>query len=1182
MNLLKTLESLDPMFLPLHGVRLVEASAGTGKTYTLVALYLRLLLGLSGETAFPRLLSVEEILVVTFTEVAAEELRARIRDNIRRLRLDCMRGKSEDPLLAVVLDRLDNYKLTALHLLAAEQQIDRAAIFTIHGFCQRMLNYNAVESGMLFQQTLLKDETLLRQQVSADFWRRHCYPLPLEVARIVQQYWEGPEDLLSELVPYLEGELPEVCDPPALSESILARHARIIASIDNLKQQWRAATAKISASFDTYKLDRRVYNSKNLSSWLAKINFWAEQPTVDYQLPDELERFTSAVLVEKTIAGDPPRHALFSAVQTFCQNRTSLRDLIFMMALAEIRQALEQEKWRRAELGFDDLVSRLDRALTGRSGAALAKSVRLRYPVAMIDEFQDTDPRQYRIFHRVYSGKQDCALLLIGDPKQAIYAFRGADIFTYIRARREIDTHYTLNTNWRSAPGMVNAVNQLFQSVPSPFIFSAIPFFPVTAAENNTRLRLVVEQQSQPAMRVWLQPGAGVSVSEYQQYMAQQCATSIRDWLHAASEGEAWLESCRERQPLQASDITVLVRNRYEAALIRDALAMLTIPSVYLSNQDSVFNTQEARELLWILQAVLTPEKDTVLRTALATSQLGFDAVAIDTLNKDERRWEERVVEFVGYRERWQKSGVLPMLRQMMKNYHIAENFLASQGGERRLTDLLHLGELLQQASTQLGNEYALVRWFRLQIASPNLQMENQQLRLQSDRQLVKIITIHKSKGMEYPLVFLPFMADFRIQKRPLFHDRETYVAWLDLRVTQDSLRLAEEERLAEDLRLLYVAVTRSIYHCSFGIAPLCRGNRKKTGASNLHLSALGYLIQQGQSGDADNLRKCLAELVNRADGDIMLCEARVAAGKPLTPAAAPAQALSARHFPELLHDPWRVSSYSELQRHSSSAVMELQPLLNIDAAWKDNQQKMLQLTPHSFPRGVAPGTFLHGLLKTLDFNQPLDLQWLNKQLAQQGIDAVWLPVIADWMEKIITIPLDGNSFSLVQLTHDSRQAELQFYLSIDAVVQARDLDQICKHYDLLSARCSPLDFPQIKGMLQGFIDLVFRWHDRYYLVDYKFNWLGETSASYTQLTMEQAMVAHRYDLQYQLYTLALHRYLRHRLADYYYSRDFGGVYYLFLRGIDATRPGNGVFYCRPDSALIDELDALFTGACNQ
>lgn len=1170
-------ERLNPLTLSLQGVRLIEASAGTGKTYTLSALYLRLLLGLGGEGAsHPRPLCVKEILIVTFTKAATDELRARIHENIHRLRLACAHGKSEDPLLAALLAQICNRQRARLHLLAAEQQMDEAAIYTIHSFCQQLLTHSAIESDILFQQTLLEDESSLHQQVSADFWRRHCYPLPQEVACMVQQHWKGPDNLLAELLPYLNGEPPVMCNTPDITESILERHARIVAGIADLKRQWRTSAAAITPLLDDHKLDRRVYNSKNLPIWLVKLDLWARQPTLNYQVPNELARFKSSVLSENTISGKPLQHELFIAVEAFYQQIPSLHDLIFAMALAEMRQALEEEKQRRAEMGFDDLLSRLDRTLRGGGGAILAQSVRTRYPVAMIDEFQDTDRLQYRIFRQIYSGQYDCGLLLIGDPKQAIYAFRGADIFTYMRARSEVDTHYTLDTNWRSSPGMINAVNQLFQRLPAPFIFKEIPFFPMAAAAANADLRLVVKEQQQPALRLWLQPGASVTVNEYQQYMARLCGTTIRHWLDAGHKGDVWLEGRRGRQPLQASDITILVRNCNEAALVRDTLAALMIPTVYLSNQNSVFETPEARELQWILQAVLMPEKDTMLRLALATGLLGFDASAINALNNDEDRWEKQVEEFAGYRQFWQKNGILPMLRHMMLNYRIAENLLASQGGERRLTDVLHLGELLQAASTQLENKYALLRWLARQIKFPNSQETTQQLRLESDRHLVQISTVHKAKGLEFPVVCLPFAADFRVEKRPFFHDRESYGSRLDLSAAQESLRLAEEERLSEDLRLLYVALTRSIYHCSLGIAPLYLGSCKKIRASDLHLSAIGYLIQQGQHCDADTLRDRLAALVARAGGDIALCESFPTPAQPLTSAAQSSPTLSARicRAPPLDH--WRITSYSNLQRNRSSVIMELSPQLEVNASEEREQQERIQLTPHTFPRGAVTGTFLHYLFETVDFHQPLDMHRLNEQLAQQDIDAIWLPMIMHWMESIIAIPLDGGSLSLAHLTPDNRHTEVSFFLPIHALVQGRDIDLLCKRYDSLSARCPPLHFPQIRGMLKGFIDMVFRWQGRYYLVDYKSTWCGEESSAYTKPAMEQTMIAHRYDLQYQIYTLALHRFLRHRLLTYDYLRDFGGVYYLFLRGIDAALPGNGIFYCFPDRVLIEELDSLF------
>jgi exodeoxyribonuclease V beta subunit len=225
----------------------------------------------------------------------------------------------------------------------------------------------------------------------------------------------------------------------------------------------------------------------------------------------------------------------------------------------------------------------------------------------------------------------------------------------------------------------------------------------------------------------------------------------------------------------------VLVRSRQEAALIRDALTLLNIPSVYLSNRDSVFETLEAQEMLWLLQAVLAPERESTLRSALASSMLGLNARDIDALNNDETAWDAVVEEFVRYRECWQKRGVMAMLRELMAQRHIAENMLATAGGERRLTDILHISELLQEAGTQLESEHALVRWLAQQIADPNSNSSSQQMRLESDKHLVQIVTIHKSKGLEYPLVWLPFIANYRVQDQAFYHDRDSFEAVLDL-----------------------------------------------------------------------------------------------------------------------------------------------------------------------------------------------------------------------------------------------------------------------------------------------------------------------------------------------------------------------------------------------------------------
>ena len=1168
-----TAEPLDPLRLPLIGERLIEASAGTGKTFTIAALYLRLLLGLGGEAAYPRAISVEELLVVTFTEAATEELRGRIRSNIHELHIACLRGESDNPLYSALLAEIADKDDAAKTLLLAERQMDEAAVFTIHGFCQRMLSLNAFESGMLFEQQLIEDESRLRYQACADFWRRHCYPLTRDIAAVIHDVWKGPRDLLKSLDRWLQGEAPQLKSPPAPNETLAERHQQIIARIDSLKQQWREQVGEIEGVLENSGLDRRKFNRGNQGKWMEKVNAWAQEETLSYQLPDALEKFAQSFLLERTKAGgEPPVHPLFSAVESLLASSLTLTDLVLARAMVEIRDAVAREKRRRGELGFDDMLSRLDEALRGDSGETLASAIRQRFPVAMIDEFQDTDPQQYRIFRRIWRRQPETALLLIGDPKQAIYAFRGADIFTYMKARGDVAAHYTLDTNWRSSPGMVGSVNRLFSLSDNPFMFHEIPFLPVKAAAKNKGLRFTVDAADVPAMNVWLMPGDTVGSGDYQTFMAQLCATQIRDWLSAGQRGRALLWRGETSRPVQASDITVLVRNRLEAAQVREALQTLGIPSVYLSNRDSVFETLEAQELLWLLQAVLVPERENTLRSALATSMFGLTALDIENLNQDEQAWDALVEEFSEYRQIWRQRGVMPMLRALMTARHIAENLLATRGGERRLTDILHISELLQEAASQLESEHALVRWLAQHIAEPDSNAASQQMRLESDKHLVQIVTIHKSKGLEYPLVWLPFIARFRKQDQAFYHDRETFAAVLDLGQDEASLELAEAERLAEDLRLLYVALTRAVWHCSLGVAPL---SSRKSGNSDFHLSALGRLLQAGEAMDAAGLAARLADFCH---GDIAL---QIPGELDITPWQAPAATiprLSARELQRRIADDWRVTSYSGLQQHGFSGGQDLLPRLDVDAAGVGEVVEEPQLTPHQFPRGAAPGTFLHSLFEELDFTQPVPEGWMAEKLQLSGFDAQWAPVLTDWLGGVLKTRLPGPDIALNQLAARDKQVEMAFYLPIAQLLTAERLDALIRQYDPLSADTPPLDFRQVRGMLKGFIDLVFRHEGRYYLLDYKSNWLGEDREAYTRPAMEQAMRAHRYDLQYQLYSLALHRYLRHRLADYDYDRHFGGVIYLFLRGMDGQEGGQGIFTTRPVRPLIDGLDQLFAG----
>ncbi|MGL5812684.1 MAG: exodeoxyribonuclease V subunit beta [Aeromonas sp.] len=1183
-------KTLNTLRFPLHGERLIEASAGTGKTYTIAGLYLRLLLGhgpvmADGEEAgqpcaHERPLSVTEILVVTFTEAATAELRGRIRARIHEARLAFLRGSipepDKDPLLAGLLAEVEDHELAARRLLAAERQMDEAAVFTIHGFCQRMLKQNAFESGALFETEFLTDDSQLRLQAVSDYWRAEFYPVDEALARAVRKLWPSPAALLREMNGWLDNS--ELAILPALGDETLAeRHRQAMARIEGIKAQWLAQVDEIRRQTDG-QISR--YTGKNYEGWLGKIADWASDPASGYAIPKELERFGQQVLEENLKKGGTvPTLPLFSEIDALLASRPGIRDLILQRAARVVRERMQASKRQAHQLSFDDLLKDLDGALGSGLGERLCERIRATYRVAMIDEFQDTDPQQYRIFHRLYGGKQDTALLMIGDPKQAIYGFRGADIFTYIQARRNVSAHYTLGRNYRSSAALVTAVNGLFERAKDPFIYEAdIPFLPVEAQGKGKALTLA--GQAAPVLHCWQLGGQPTfNRGEYQSLMARATAAEIHRLLSLAREGEALIGEA----PLKAGDIAVLVRTGAEGRLVQQELARLAIASVYLSNRESVLAQVEAREILLILHACQNPSEERSLRAALATGLFDLDAKALDELASDERAWESAVQEFMEYRSLWHRNGVLAMLRALLHRRNLAASLLASPYGERRLTNFLHLAELLQQASCELDGEYALLRWLGEAVNHPNGQVAEQVLRLESERKLVQIVTIHKSKGLEYPLVFLPFICSHRAAELPLYHaevegQNRTI---LDLTEAEGSLAEADRERLAEDLRLLYVALTRGVYATWLGLAPV-RAGAGKSEQTDLHHTAIGYLLQQGEAGDASTLSTALDELAKALPG--------VAVGEPsLTrPAPLPAEQTSlgeplVRRFEGRLERDWWISSYSGLAAqglgHGKGVLAN--PGFDdevVTEAAVPLPEEAPQLSIFSFPKGARPGTLLHSLFETIDFQSAQGEELcahIATLLTQEGFDESWAPVLQQQVEAVLDTQLEtgfGEPVRLRDLSAERKQVELEFFLPMERVT-AKDLTTLCQRLDPLSAGNKPLSFSTVQGMLKGFIDLVFEWQGRWYLLDYKSNHLGMSPADYGRPALERAMQEHRYDLQYQLYSLALHRLLTLRLPGYDFDQHFGGVYYLFLRGM----PQGGVFHTRPSRDLVLGLDELFS-----
>ncbi|MFG0771612.1 exodeoxyribonuclease V subunit beta [Vibrio plantisponsor] len=1178
---------LETLTFPLHGARLIEASAGTGKTFTIAGLYLRLLLGHGSEESRHQVpLTVEQILVVTFTEAATAELRDRIRARIHDARLAFSRGHSDDPVIEPLLKDFADHAYAAKLLLDAERQMDEAAVYTIHGFCQRMLTQNAFESGSRFNNEFVTDESHLKAQVVADYWRRQFYPLPLNLAAEVRRLWSSPAALLEKIGGYLSG-IPLSLTTPMMDGDLAELHKSNLLKIDAIKKQWLAALEDIEPSITGSDLHKNSQNA--LLRRIESLTQWASSATHDLLVPEALSEFAQSKLAEKSKKGNPPQLEIFNVIEQFLAEPITIEAPLVAHAIHHCRAMLAKAKASKQWLSFDDLLSQLSASIDGDEQGLLAERIRHLYPVAMIDEFQDTDPLQYSIFSRIYLNNPECGLFMIGDPKQAIYAFRGADIFTYIKARNQVAAHYTLGTNWRSSADMVEAVNQVFELADSPFIYDAdIPFLPVKPNPYAAKKEWLLNGEKQPALTYWLQEteGSPVTKGSYLDVMAQATASQIQTILTAAQQGQAHFSSGKDKV-IQAGDIAVLVRTGNEGRMIKEALTKQGIASVYLSNRDSVFTSSIAQDIQRLLQAVLTPENDRALRAALASPLFALNSKQLDALNNDENEWEKAVNEFKQYRQLWLERGVLPMLRSVLSLRHIAERWLEEPDGERNLTDFMHISELLQQATQDIDSDHGLLRWLAQTITDAEQGMGGNDeaiQRLESERNLVQIVTIHKSKGLEYDLVFLPFVVSYREASEGKFYDTASGETLLDITGDKQALQQADKERLAEDLRLIYVALTRSVYGCFIGVAPLRNGRSTKE-PTGVHHSAIGYLLQNGQEGGIELLTQSVQTHAKHLSS-VLVTSPPEAHDTVFTPSEQTLPALKAKELQSEIDRFWRITSYSGLVKQGShqkehDATIEIAGF-DVDSADEhdDLTETEIERTIFTFPRGARPGTFLHTVFEEVEFTESATSEHNTKIISHllelEQLEMEWLPVIQKLVNDVLATPLDGKKLLLNQKQPHQRLVEMEFLLPIE-VLTAPALNRVVQRHDPLSAKAGDLGFYTVQGMLKGFIDLVFEHEGKYYVLDWKSNHLGNEVEAYHGERLASAMAEHRYDLQYQLYALALHRFLQSRLADYDYNKHFGGVYYLFLRGMDG-KAQHGIFNAKPSQAMLEELDLLIQG----
>ena len=1231
-------KQLNPLSFPLSGSALIEASAGTGKTYTLALLYLRLVLKHGGGSSFTDHLLPPNILVVTFTKAATRELRDRIRARLVEA-AGYFRGDIDDvdPQLSQLKQDIceeQDLNAAARRLDVAAEWMDEAAVSTIHSWCSRILSEHAFYSGLNFSQTLMENEKPLVIQACEDYWREMVFPLEEPELRQVLSCFKSPADLYQTVsrVVYKVAAIPPVSGD--ISAELIAIAKDRSDKVAALKSAVQDALPILQHDFEDaakQKLFKATsLNAKHRASVFDTLHAWSQSSGEDLQALDKLfsgKSFAKIALLDTDFWLDPSHipvdpdsaNTLVDLQEAVSQLITPLQYLI-SHASHWVATRVEDEKLQRGALSQNDLLIKLDQALQGEGGERLAEVIRKQFPVALVDEFQDTDPVQYRIFDTVYNVAEpypDTGFFMIGDPKQAIYRFRGADIFTYLAAKQDTgERQYTLTHNYRSAPELVERVNRYFEhaetvnSSVGAFLFKRnnedpIPFLPVESGRQGDAIALLLDDSPVAPQQVWDLSEVEEDVPKWDR--AAVTAHEIVYWLNLSQQGRAKLNLGKGARTILPKDFAVLVNSGNQARQIRRALFELNVASVYLSDASDVFETEEAEDILRVLRAMAEPYNSYYLRIALGSRLMGMALYDLDRLNHDEVFWESFIELFRSYHHHWLSFGVMPTLHRFFKDQQVTSRYLHDANGERSITDLFHISELLQQTSEVVQGQQALIHHLEQCISTETSGEESRQQRLESDADLVQVVTVHKSKGLQYPIVMLPFLDYARPVKcsdLPIEYHGADGALHLTFMPTEEDVETADFERLAEDVRKVYVAMTRAI--CAQWVAvedPVgSKGNPEPP------------LVSAGH------------RLLGRCDGSVLgqyqqLDDVFVTATAKLHELSyqpeSHAQPRPARRVNDLGIDPWWIASYSSISYGGKSDALfpeSTQSEQAIDEQLSDDDtpaieqpmQRMANKLMHRLPRGSAMGTFLHGLIEWAAEQryetpggkrlQGFAAAVVDQETRQEALYSRcrkrmledFAQGLSEWLADFLSTPFAIESLThkpshvlrLMDLPSHKISVELEFMFSANQVTTGT-IDQLVRRYTWQGRERPMANFQKLEGMFKGFIDLVAEIDGQYFVIDWKSNFLGNTDDDYHAQALQDALLKKRYDLQYVLYLLALHRHLKDRVPSYCYDTHVGGAIYFFLRGYENSET-QGLIMDKPPKALIEQLDAVFIGKAKE
>jgi exodeoxyribonuclease V beta subunit len=1159
------------------GLSVIEASAGTGKTYSISHLVARMIL--DGSVS-----SIRDILLVTFTNDAAGELAERTRRVLEELNGTPATDehKKSPGIHALRTDPVLNFDANRHRIYEALRDIDLLCVSTIHSFCQSVLKTEGPLCGVPSIPELIPDADDLIDEAVHDEWVRHIASNPIATASLqaAKVDFAKHRGFLKRVLPMdIVEALPQ---PRAFTEMMLeidsyrgkftgrvCDELRDILSGDNVRKDSAPPLEVIIGYIDSLR-----------DAPSASVHAFLQVCSIIKDAPEWLSARSS---LQKEIKA----RALGLDAVRFCADVDRLVKHIGWAWLNEsssrIKGTIEQTLHRNRLITYDGLVSTLHKALFHPdTGDKLADQIRARHKVALIDESQDTDSRQFEIFSRIFAGSEQHSLVLIGDPKQSIYAFRGADVNTYLRAKTESNAVFSLTKTFRAPQRLVDAVNALFE-LPRSLLKEGLEFKPASSGKTADTFLQLEGDDPRHRLEVWIAPDATGEYDDKRKRLGR-ISESVASEIVRILNSDANIVTSDIAKPVAPSDLAVLVSKHEQAEAICIALRKRGVPVIQSGTQD-VMASEEAADILAILKAVNEPRKLPLRNAALTTRMMGRTDADLMHLECDDAEQARIDDAFLTWQALWQSQGVVALLSRIDADGLITRNLGMAKEGERRITNFRHLVEILAatQAETS-GKPNELIRWLSQDIRrarNSRADLEERQLRLESDDDAVKVVTMHAAKGLEYNLVFCPFLWDAKepagIQKlnRPV----PSRSAIVEIELVEDaSVRTAIVRADLEDrLRLAYVAITRAKVKAWIYAGEIC-GSRKRTDAS-----ALDWIFRTDQNPQDFSAWRILAKSAGRgarhASGLGRITGVENVSGviihkEPPEPSAEIANLKS--RIAEISFDPepappvpktfWRVTSFSQLTREKNAKGESAKP-----SEEEGSSRRELPLNAFARLRGGAElGTAVHDFLESWDFASVPTADFLTKHFSAYSLGADKdhvPPAVAEMLAHLRKASLLGMACSIEEACQSPETSEWQFHLPAKQGFSVSKIAAVFrKHGDPDYAESlESLGSDSLEGFLQGFIDKIATHAMAYGVIDWKTNQL----AAYDQQSLREAARSSHYWLQTHLYLVSLCRYLGPQAAT-------RGAWLVYLRGVQSGT-SNSILHIEPTPELLQGLDELFT-----